>query len=99
MLAAVLYGTARSSYDRNEVEQHLGKTGTCSEQGSRLGWFVSYAADQVHPRMALVVLQRSNTHRASGPTSTSVAGRIYHQQNELNDITATHQAVALITRC
>ena len=89
MLAAVLYGTARSSYDRNEVEQHLGKTGTCSEQGSRLGWFVSYAADQVHPRIALVVLLRGNTHRVMGPTAALVAGRIYHRLHELNYITAT----------
>src|SRR5438128_1422601 len=68
---------------------HLGKTGTCSEQGSRLGWFVSYAADQVHPRIALVVLLRGNTHRVMGPTAALVAGRIYHRLHELNYITAT----------
>src|ERR1035437_1499493 len=54
MLAAVLYGTARSSYISND-EQALGKTGTCSEDGSRLGWFVSYAG-QSHPQLVLVIL-------------------------------------------
>src|SRR6266851_4736592 len=49
MLAAVLYGTARLSYISSD-EQALGKTGTCSEDGSRLGWFVSYA-NQTNPKI------------------------------------------------
>ncbi len=82
MLAAVLYGTGRSSYDR-EGEQPLGKTGTCSDQSSRLGWFVSYA-DQLNPRIVLVVLLRGNTHRVMGPTAAEVAGRIYRRLRERN---------------
>ena len=82
MLAAVLYGTARSSYDHGG-EQPLGKTGTCSGQGSRLGWFVSYA-DQIHPRIVLVVLLRGNTRRVKGPTAAEIAGRIYHRLRERN---------------
>ena len=82
MLAAVLYGTARSSYDR-EGEQPLGKTGTCSDQSSRLGWFVSYA-DQLHPRIVLVVLLRGNTRRVKGPTAAEIAGRIYRNLRERN---------------
>ncbi len=54
MLADVLYGTARSSYISDDA-QALGKTGTCSDAASRLGWFVSYA-DQAHPKIVLVVL-------------------------------------------
>ncbi len=82
MLAAVLYGTARPSYDR-EGEQPLGKTGTCSDQSSRLGWFVSYA-DQLHPRIVLVVLLRGNTRRVKGPTAAEIAGRIYRSLRERN---------------
>src|SRR6185437_9308579 len=41
MLAAVLYGTARLSYE-GQGEQPLGKTGTCSDSASKVGWFVSY---------------------------------------------------------
>ncbi len=81
MLAAVLYGTARSSYDPEE--QALGKTGTCSGQGSRLGWYVSYA-DQVQPRIVLVVLLRGNTRRVKGPTAAEIAGRIYRGLRERN---------------
>ena len=56
MLAAVMYGTARQSYDP-DGEQDLGKTGTCNDEdiGGRLGWFVSYA-DQAHPKIVIVVL-------------------------------------------
>ena len=89
MLAAVLYGTARSSHG-HEGEQPLGKTGTCSGQGSRLGWFVSYA-NQLNPRIVLVVLLRGNTRRVKGPTAAEVAGRIYRSLHERNYFAANRQ--------
>lgn len=82
MLAAVLYGTARSSFDPYG-EQLLGKTGTCSDQGSRLGWFVSYA-DQMNPRLVIVVLLRGQSRRVNGPTAADIAGRIYRALHERN---------------
>ncbi len=82
MLAAVLYGTARSS-SGNLEEQPLGKTGTCSDQNSRLGWFVSYA-DQAHPRIALAVLLRGNTRSVKGPKAAEIAGRMYRILHERN---------------
>ncbi len=77
MLAAVLYGTAKRSYDPYG-EQDLGKTGTCNDEslGGRLGWFVSYA-DQAHPRIVIVVLLRGRSRRISGPHASEIAGRIY----------------------
>jgi penicillin-binding protein 2 len=80
MQAAVLYGTAKSSYD-HEGQQPLGKTGTCSDEASRLGWFVSYA-NQENPRIALVVLVRGHSHLDWGPFAAKIAGRIYHTLNE-----------------
>jgi len=79
MLAAVLYGTARSSNDPYG-EQPLGKTGTCNDEslGGRLGWFVSYA-DQAHPKIVLVVLLRGGSRLVSGPHAADVAGRIYRE--------------------
>src|SRR5580700_8327516 len=65
MLAAVLYGTARRSYSA-EGEQFLGKTGTCSDSESRVGWFVSYA-DQAHPKIVLAVLVRGHSMTITGP--------------------------------
>jgi penicillin-binding protein 2 len=82
MLAAVLYGTARQSYDP-EGEQALGKTGTCSDPASRLGWYVSYA-DQVHPKLVLVVLMRGQSRRVKGPMAAIIAGHIYRGLRERN---------------
>lgn len=77
MLAAVMYGTARRSYDP-DGEQDLGKTGTCNDesQGGHLGWFVSYA-DQAHPRIVIVVLLHGGSRIISGPHASEIAGRIY----------------------
>jgi penicillin-binding protein 2 len=85
MLAAVLYGTGKLSYDAGGEETPLGKTGTCDDHTnpSRIGWFVSYA-DQVHPKIALAVLLRGNTRRVKGPTAAQVAGGIYRRLREQN---------------
>jgi cell division protein FtsI/penicillin-binding protein 2 len=82
MLAAVLYGTARRSWDY-ESEQPLGKTGSCSDSLSRIGWFASYA-DELHPRIVLVVLMRGHNHVVEGPMAAGIAGRIYHRLHEEN---------------
>jgi len=82
MLAAVLYGTARSSYISDDA-QALGKTGTCSDNASRLGWFVSYA-DQAHPKIVLVVLMRGHSMLIKGAMAAGVAGRIYRRLNDEN---------------
>ncbi len=82
MLAAVLYGTARLSYISTD-EQALGKTGTCSDAASRLGWFVSYA-DQAHPKIVLVVLMRGHSSVIKGAMAAGVAGRIYRRLNDEN---------------
>ena len=77
MLAAVMYGTARRSYDP-DGEQDLGKTGTCNDEavGGRLGWFVSYA-NQAHPKIVIVVLLHGGSRIISGPHASEIAGRIY----------------------
>jgi penicillin-binding protein 2 len=82
MRAAVEYGTARMSFDPFG-EQTLGKTGTCSDQGGRLGWFVSYA-DQQHPQLVLVVLLRGSTRLVNGPRAADIAGHIYRSLYEHN---------------
>ena len=85
MLAAVLYGTGRLSYDAGGQETPLGKTGTCDDHTtpSRIGWFVSYA-DETNPKIALAVLLRGNTRRVKGPTAAQVAGHIYRRLREEN---------------
>jgi penicillin-binding protein 2 len=84
MLAAVLYGTARQSYDPYG-EQALGKTGTCNDEnlGGRLGWFASYA-DQAHPKIVIVILLHGGNRVISGPHASEIAGRIYRGLYEQN---------------
>jgi cell division protein FtsI/penicillin-binding protein 2 len=85
MLAAVLYGTAKQSYEPYEDEQALGKTGTCNDEGvgGRLGWFVSYA-DQAHPKIVIVVLLHGRSRIISGPHASEIAGRIYRVLHDRN---------------
>ena len=98
MLAAVLYGTGRLSYDAGGEETPLGKTGTCDDRAnpSRIGWFVSYA-DEAHPKIALAVLLRGNTRRVKGPTAAQVAGVIYRKLREQNYFAETPKGTAVPT--
>jgi len=73
--AAVLYGTGHSAYD--PTVQIYGKTGTCSEDGARLGWFVSYAQEQ-QPKVVAVVLLRGG-RMMFGPHAAEIAGRFYRE--------------------
>ena len=82
MLAAVLYGTAKRAFDPGG-DEILGKTGTCSEDGRRLGWYASYNNPE-HPRLVVVVLLRGYRHQVNGPSASAVAGKIYHRLHELN---------------
>jgi len=94
MLAAVLYGTGKSSFDRDGDEMPLGKTGTCDDHTtpSKIGWFITYA-DDAHAKIALAVLLRGNTRSVKGPTAAVVAGRIYRKLREQNYFAdATHTA-------
>lgn len=73
LAAAVLYGTARRAYDPDE--QIFGKTGTCSEDGARLGWFDSYSTEG-KPQYVVVVLLRGG-RPMFGPHAAEIAGAFY----------------------
>jgi len=83
MLAAVLYGTGKRSFDSGGDEMPLGKTGTCNDPSSRVGWFVTYAGE-THPKIAIAVLLRGSSRQVIGPTAALVAGRIYRRLREQN---------------
>src|ERR1700704_3567846 len=91
MLAAVLYGTGKRSFDSGGDELPAGKTGTCSDDQSHVGWFVSYA-DEAHPKIALAVLLRGSSRQVIGPTAALVAGRIYRRLREQNYFAGRAQA-------
>src|SRR5258708_35987682 len=98
MLAAVLYGTGKSSFDRGGDEMPLGKTGTCDDHTtpSRIGWFITYA-DDAHAKMAFLVLRRGSTRSVKGPTAAVVAGRINRKLREQNYLAGSAHAVAIDT--
>lgn len=73
LAGSVLYGTGRLAYDPNL--SIYGKTGTCSENGARLGWFASYAGD-LQPEYVVVVLLRGG-RMMYGPHAAEVAGEFY----------------------
>jgi cell division protein FtsI/penicillin-binding protein 2 len=75
MNGAVEYGTARSVRYNFSEEQILGKTGTCSKDGTRFGWFASYANTQ-HGRIVTVIFLRGG-RPTFGPKAAEIAGRMY----------------------
>lgn len=76
MAGAVEYGTARSVRYNFDSEEILGKTGTCSKDGTRFGWFASYANTD-HGKVVVVVFLRGG-RPTFGPKAAEIAGRMYH---------------------
>jgi len=75
MAGAVHYGTARSvRYSFNE-EEILGKTGTCSKDGIRFGWFASYANTQYGKIVTVVFLRGGRP--TFGPKAAELSGHFY----------------------
>jgi penicillin-binding protein 2 len=75
MGGAVRYGTARSVGYNFHEEPILGKTGTCSKDGTRFGWFTSYANTQ-YGRIVTVVFLRGG-RSTYGPKAAEISGRLY----------------------
>jgi penicillin-binding protein 2 len=82
MAAAVEYGTARSVRYNFAEEQVLGKTGTCSHEGTRYGWFASYANTQFGHIVTVVFLQGGRP--TFGPKAAEIAGRMYRNLYDHN---------------
>jgi penicillin-binding protein 2 len=75
MAGAVSYGTARRLNLNFTEEQVLGKTGTCSHEGTRFGWFASYAKTTVGHIVVVVFLEGGRP--TYGPKAAEIAGRMY----------------------
>jgi cell division protein FtsI/penicillin-binding protein 2 len=71
-------GTARGA---SKEEPIAGKTGTCSEDHTRLGWFGAF--NYVGRRLVVVVLLRGG-REVSGHRAATIAGEIYGQLGEAN---------------
>jgi cell division protein FtsI/penicillin-binding protein 2 len=74
MMGAVDFGTARrAGYDANEPI--FGKTGTCTDSRTHLGWFGSY--NQVGHNPLVVVVLLTGGRGVNGPTAAGIAGQVY----------------------
>jgi penicillin-binding protein 2 len=93
MAGAVQYGTARSVRYNFSEEPVLGKTGTCSHDGTRFGWFASYAKTD-YGRIVTVVFLRGG-RPTFGPKAAEIAGRMYrslYDHNFFNNTATSHAA-------
>ncbi|HEY6376947.1 MAG TPA: penicillin-binding transpeptidase domain-containing protein [Edaphobacter sp.] len=75
MQGAVLYGTARSLRANFNQFPVMGKTGTCSNNGTRFGWFGSYA-DTPSGRIVTVFFLEGG-RPTFGPKAAELTGTFY----------------------
>ncbi|MFC6646950.1 penicillin-binding transpeptidase domain-containing protein [Granulicella cerasi] len=82
MSGAVNYGTARGLHASFVSFPVLGKTGTCSNNGTRYGWFVSYG-DAPTGRIVTVVFLNGD-HNVAGPRAAELTGVFYKAMQNRN---------------
>ena len=75
MQAAVQYGTARSLRANFKEFPVMGKTGTCSNNGTRFGWFASYADTQYGRIVTVFFLEGGRP--TFGPKAAELTGLFY----------------------
>jgi cell division protein FtsI/penicillin-binding protein 2 len=88
MAGAVQYGTARSLRLNFNEEEIFGKTGTCSHDGTRFGWFASYANTSVGRVVVVIFLEGGRP--TFGPKAAEIAGRMYRNMYDHNFFIAAH---------
>ncbi len=77
MRGAVEFGTAHRAREDGPI---AGKTGTCSENHTHLGWFGSF--NDAGDRKLVVVVLLTGGRPAIGPLAAGIAGEIYHKLDE-----------------
>ncbi|HEY3825837.1 MAG TPA: penicillin-binding transpeptidase domain-containing protein [Bryobacteraceae bacterium] len=93
MRGAVEFGTAVRAKQEDEI---LGKTGTCSEGRTHLGWFGSF--NETGGRKLVVVVMLTGGRPSIGATASGVAGDVYRRLASENFFkTSTPLTPALLT--
>ncbi len=77
MAGAVRYGTARSLRTSFSAFPILGKTGTCSNNGTRYGWFASFSDSPVGRIVTVFFL--TGGRATFGPKAAELTGHFYEQ--------------------
>jgi penicillin-binding protein 2 len=86
MRGAVEFGTAHRAREDGPI---AGKTGTCTENHTHLGWFGSF--NDVGTRKLVVVVLLTGGRPAIGPQAAGIAGDVYRRLNERNYFQASGQ--------
>jgi cell division protein FtsI/penicillin-binding protein 2 len=81
MLAAVEYGTARRA---QQDEPIAGKTGTCTDGNTHLGWFGSFDDVGNHKLVVVVLLTGGRMPSTPGPLAAGIAGDVYRSLAQKN---------------
>ncbi len=92
MGGAVNFGTARSLKSNFVGFPVFGKTGTCSNNGTRFGWFVSYG-DAPTGRIVTVIFLEGG-RPTFGPKAAELTGAFYRAMYERNYFAPHTSAVA-----
>src|SRR5712692_9610232 len=85
MRGAVEYGTARRVFALTE-DQIMGKTGTCSDRRTHLGWFGSFG--EINEKKVVVTVLLTGGKPCVGPAAAAVAGGVYKRLSEQNFFSA-----------
>jgi penicillin-binding protein 2 len=84
MRGAVEFGTAHRAREDGPI---AGKTGTCSENHTHLGWFGSF--NDVGNKKLVVVVLLTGGRAAIGPLAAGIAGDVYRRLGEKNYFAAS----------
>jgi penicillin-binding protein 2 len=79
MRGAVQYGTARRILALTE-DPIMGKTGTCSDRRTHLGWFGSFS--EIKGKRVVVAVLLTGGRPCVGPAAAGVAGGVYKRLSE-----------------
>jgi cell division protein FtsI/penicillin-binding protein 2 len=82
MLGAVEYGTARRIMRDAPDQPIAGKTGTCTDSHTHLGWFGSF--NDSGARKLVVVVLLTGGRQVVGPVAAGVAGDVYRNLGQVN---------------
>ena len=92
MQGAVMYGTARSLRANFSQFPVMGKTGTCSNNGTRFGWFGSYS-DTPNGRIVTVFFLEGG-RPTFGPKAAELTGQFYRALYDKSYFTPKTQQAA-----
>ena len=82
MAGAVQYGTARRLRANFQEFPVFGKTGTCSDKGTRFGWFASYSQTPLGAMVTVFFLEGGRP--TFGPRAAELTGEFYRNLQNSN---------------